>query len=62
VNFKVAIRDKYPRIPWELVADPLGTAEHTLWTSALPYFCVYLNIHSSTRNIVFVWSWVRGRV
>jgi hypothetical protein len=25
----------YPRIPWELVADPLGSAEHTLGTTAL---------------------------
>ena len=24
-NFKVAITEKYPRIPCELVADPLGT-------------------------------------
>jgi hypothetical protein len=27
----------YPRIPWELVADPLCTAEHTLGTTALEY-------------------------
>jgi len=30
VNFKVTVRDKYPRIPWEMVADTLETAEHTL--------------------------------
>jgi len=24
VNFKVAITETYPRIPWELVADPVG--------------------------------------
>jgi hypothetical protein len=27
----------YPRIPWELVADPLGSAEHTLGTTALEH-------------------------
>jgi hypothetical protein len=25
----------YPRIPWEQVADPLGSAEHTLRTTYL---------------------------
>jgi hypothetical protein len=25
----------YPRIPWELIVDPLGSAEHTLGTTAL---------------------------
>jgi len=25
----------YPRKPWELVADPLGSAEHTLGTTGL---------------------------
>jgi hypothetical protein len=25
----------YPRIPWELVADPVRSAEHTLGTTAL---------------------------
>jgi hypothetical protein len=25
----------YPRIPWELVADPLGSSEYTLGTTAL---------------------------
>jgi hypothetical protein len=23
----------YPRVPWELVVDPLGSAEHTLGTT-----------------------------
>jgi len=31
----VAITEMYPRIPWELVADPLESAEHTLGTTAL---------------------------
>jgi len=26
-----------PLIPWELVADPLGSAEHTLGTTALEH-------------------------
>jgi len=25
----------YPRIPWELVMDPLGSAEHTLGPTGL---------------------------
>jgi hypothetical protein len=25
----------YPRIPWELAADPKGSAEHTLGTADL---------------------------
>jgi len=25
----------YPRVPWEVVADPLGPADHTLGTTAL---------------------------
>jgi len=32
-NFKVAITKKYSRIPCELVADPLGPADHTLGTT-----------------------------
>ena len=26
----------YPQIPLELVADPLGSTEHILWTTELP--------------------------
>jgi hypothetical protein len=26
----------YRRIPWELVADPLGSSEHTLGTTSIP--------------------------
>jgi len=36
-NFKVAITEMYPRISWELVADPLGSKEHTLGTNVLTY-------------------------
>lgn len=32
---KVAVTEMYPRIPWELVADPWGFAKHTLGTMAL---------------------------
>ena len=27
---KVTNAEMYPRIPWEVVADPLGSVEHTL--------------------------------
>jgi len=36
VNFKVAITEMYPWIPWEqLVADFLGPVEHTSGNTAL---------------------------
>jgi len=35
VKFKVFIIGMYPRMPWELVADPLGSAEQTLGRAAL---------------------------
>jgi hypothetical protein len=34
---KVAITEMYPWIPWELVADPLGSTEHTFGTTGLGY-------------------------
>jgi hypothetical protein len=33
IKFKAAITGMYPWIPWELVADPLGSAEHILGTT-----------------------------
>jgi len=33
VNFRAAMTKMYPRIPWKLVADPFGPAEHTLKTT-----------------------------
>jgi hypothetical protein len=33
VKFKVAITEMYTRIPWEVVADPLGSAKHSLVTT-----------------------------
>jgi hypothetical protein len=34
VKFEVAITEMYQRIPWELDADHLGSAEHILGTAA----------------------------
>jgi hypothetical protein len=36
VNFEVAITEMCRWIPWELVADPLGSSEHTLGTTTIP--------------------------
>ena len=36
VNIKEAITEMYPRIPWEVVADTLESAEHILGTTELP--------------------------
>ena len=36
-NCKVAITEMYPRIPWKLVTDLLGSAEHTLGTASVGY-------------------------
>jgi len=41
INFKVAITEKYSRIPCELVADPLGTGRGSLGTRG-PHFGKYL--------------------
>jgi hypothetical protein len=35
VNFKLAVKEMYPQILWELVVDPLGSAGQTLGTTAL---------------------------
>ena len=34
MKFEVAITEMYQRIPWELDADHLGSAEHILGTAA----------------------------
>jgi len=34
----------YPWIPWEIVADPIGSAEHTLGTTALTRCLVELPV------------------
>jgi len=41
VNFKVAIKEMYTSIPWQLVALPSGSVEHTLGTTGLD--CMVLN-------------------
>jgi hypothetical protein len=49
VNFKVAITEMYPRIPWVLLAEPLVSSEHTLGTPALEEHYeikISLNIHA----------------
>jgi len=33
--FEAAITEMYPRFPWELVADPLGSAERTLGNTGI---------------------------
>jgi len=38
VIFKVAIAELFPRIPWELLAGPLGYAEHKLGTAGIEEF------------------------
>jgi hypothetical protein len=42
VSFKVAITGMYPRITWELVEDPFGSADHTAGTLALPVSSKYI--------------------
>jgi len=31
----VAVTEMYPRIPWDLIADALGSVQHTSGTSGL---------------------------
>jgi len=35
LHLKVAIKEMYPRIPWELVTDPMAPSEQTLGITAL---------------------------
>ena len=35
VSLEIAITGMYSRIPWKLVADPLGCAEHNLGPTGL---------------------------
>jgi len=37
VKFKAAITEIYPRIPWELVADRLGSPKHSFGTADILY-------------------------
>jgi hypothetical protein len=43
MNFEVALIELHPWIPWELVADPKGSAQHTLGTTALSHDQVLAN-------------------
>jgi hypothetical protein len=40
MNLKVAITEIYPRIPWELVADRLGSPEYIFGTTGIVYRAV----------------------
>jgi len=44
IKFSVAITEMYPRIPWELDMDPLGSAEHTLRTTVFNGTVLHLYI------------------
>jgi hypothetical protein len=37
-NLKVSVTEIYQWIPWEMVADPLGSAKHTLGITGLEGF------------------------
>jgi len=50
-NFKVAITEMYPRIPWKLVTDLLGSTEHTLGTAGIGYK-INLLLNSNDQLIV----------
>jgi hypothetical protein len=48
----------YPRIPWKQVADPLGSAEYTLGTTALEYIILQIfsayNIYINATCIIII--------
>ena len=37
MNFTEAIKETYRRIPWELDAEPFGSADHTLGTTVIDH-------------------------
>jgi hypothetical protein len=47
MNFKVSIPEMHLRIPWELVAIPLGSAEHTWGTTGIKPFLVSVLFHDA---------------
>jgi hypothetical protein len=54
MNFEVTITETCPWNPWEPVMDSLGSAKHTLGTTAI-YHSVYCTHHIMLRNInIFV--------
>jgi len=42
----------YRRIPWEMVADPLGSTGHTLGTPALKYKKNQRNLMTGTKTVL----------
>jgi hypothetical protein len=44
--------------PWELVADPLGSAEHTLRTTVLEQAETELLLRRRIQILVGQWMWV----
>jgi hypothetical protein len=54
VNTKAAIIEIYPQIPWELVVDPLGPAEHILGTTVL--YVSGPHLHKQLINIIFTFK------
>jgi hypothetical protein len=48
LNFQVDITEMYPEIAWELVMDPLGFTEHTLGTTLLKQYCVWIDQSNSS--------------
>jgi hypothetical protein len=58
-HMTVYFTEMYPRIPWELVADPLGPTEHTLRTAVQ---CTSLHkptLQTAIFNFNFMWPTVR---
>ena len=47
----------YSRIPWELLADPMGSTEHTSGTTDLEESVFGVNIATPKRNVVVKNSW-----
>jgi len=58
MNSEVAVTEMYPRILWELVADPLGSAQHHLGTTALSHDQVLANMCIS-RYSAFMYHSIR---
>jgi hypothetical protein len=43
----------YPRIPWELVVDPLGSAEHNLGSVALRHYYIYWKFMKKVATLTY---------
>jgi hypothetical protein len=41
----------YPRIPWELVTDPLGSAEHNFGSTAIRHYYIFWKFMMKEANI-----------